>query len=140
MTIFRTFSVAALAAALLAACSSEPDYADMTPQEIMDELQEDSVEFLAEAREVDTEAEANAFVQSLEDYAEDNMEVGEILKTKMEAMPPAEQMTFAMSLMGGEMMETSMGLATEMERISADFPDVAAKIDAVNEKMSMSMQ
>ena len=129
-----------LALLLVAGCGDkEPDVADMTPQELIDVLTEESKEMLAEAKEVDTEAEAKAFVAVMREFSDENKELGDTLTAKMEAMPAEEQMTFAMSLMGGGMMETSMSLMTEIQRISTEFPSVADDIAAIEAEMRSGM-
>jgi|GEM_PF-5431509 len=138
MTRLAKTATTALTLLLLAGCGSAdkaPDYSKMSAQEIVDVLTEDSKEMLAEAKEVDTQKEADAFVAEMREYANDNKEVGDMLTAKMEAMPAEEQMTFAMSMMGGGMMETSMGLMTEIQRISTEFPSVAEEIAAIEAEM-----
>jgi outer membrane lipopolysaccharide assembly protein LptE/RlpB len=131
----------ALAVLLLAGCGDKEeaveamDFSSMTAQEIVTELTEDSEEMLEDAKEVDTQKEADAFVAEMRAYADANKEVGDVLTAKMEAMPAEEQMTFAMSMMGGGMMETSMQLSTEIQRIATDFPSVAEEIAAIESEM-----
>ena len=113
-----------VAAAIVAACGS----ADPVGQDL-DDISEVSADFLEAARAVDSEREAEAFVEDARRYVARMSEEMKSLEAAAETLTEAQQRAYAAKVM--PMAGQQMSIMMEMARIAEDYPSVADEIGEV---------